>query len=453
MEVLVKMKITIIVLVVLIPLFSFSQEDIHTLENIVLTEAIEEISKNYKVDFSYNPEILPTNKIASIQIGGKSLEIVLNQLLNPYRLKYKIENNTVIIYAEQRKVTKTYRFIKGRVIDKNTKEPIPGVNVFISNTFNGASTDVNGEFHFQALVEDNFELVASHISYHPYIFYLKSISNLNKIEIELKENVSELNEVVINFSNKEWEDQLKIFKREFIGTTRNSAKCEILNPEVINFDFDEEKNILTASANELIIVENESLGYKVSHLLVLFEYKNDQVKYVTKPKYDYLEHKNRIQERRWEKRRDEAYKGSLDHFINSLVNKNLKKDGFEISLVNSLEPDRLRLPLWKKTLLDDRDSIKLLEFDQYLEVRYKELEESSYRNYIDKEFRHLVKSSYQRETTNTRPQTSILEINSPKGYAVIKDGKLDDPTSLIQHGYWGWKRTADILPLNYEPND
>ncbi|MEQ8927096.1 MAG: carboxypeptidase-like regulatory domain-containing protein [Fulvivirga sp.] len=449
------MRILIIILIGILPLCVSAQNEsnIRTLENVTLTAAIKEISKSYQVDFSYNPKILPQTNISSIQIGGKPIEVVLNQLLNPRQLKFKIENNTVLIYASEVKTAKSYRFIKGTVVDKNTKEPIPGVNVFISNTFNGASTDINGKFAFQALVEDNFELVASHVSYHPYLIYLKSISNLNKIEIELKENVSELNEVVVTFSNKEWEEQLKIFTKEFIGTTRNAAKCKILNPEVINFDFDEETNSLTASANELIVVENESLGYQVSHLLVLFEYKNDQVKYVTKPKYDYLEHKNRIQERRWERKRDEAYKGSLDHFIHSLANNKLKEDGFEISLVNTLEPDRLRLPLRKRKLIVDYDSIKILEFDNYLEVRYKEWEESSYRNHIDREFRHIVKSSYQRENAITRPQTSILEINSRLGYVVIKDNKVLDPTSLIQHGYWGWKRSADILPLNYEPND
>ena len=41
---------------------------------------------------------------------------------------------------------------------------------------------------------------------------------------------------------------------------------------MLNFNFDKEKKILKASADEFLIVENKALGYQLKYLLTDFEY-------------------------------------------------------------------------------------------------------------------------------------------------------------------------------------
>jgi hypothetical protein len=41
--------------------------------------------------------------------------------------------------------------------------------------------------------------------------------------------------------NYEW------FKQRFLGTSERSAACKILNPEILDLDYDEKTNTLTAS--------------------------------------------------------------------------------------------------------------------------------------------------------------------------------------------------------------
>ena len=56
--------------------------------------------------------------------------------------------------------------IKGIVIDKNTKEPLIGVNVIINNT-NGTTTDINGNFNLIASQDDN-KITFKYIGYKTY---------------------------------------------------------------------------------------------------------------------------------------------------------------------------------------------------------------------------------------------------------------------------------------------
>ncbi len=55
--------------------------------------------------------------------------------------------------------------IKGKVIDKKTKEPLPGVNVIVEHTTVGAATDKNGEYIISNVSPGQLHLVASVMGY------------------------------------------------------------------------------------------------------------------------------------------------------------------------------------------------------------------------------------------------------------------------------------------------
>lgn len=84
--------------------------------------------------------------------------------------------------------------IAGRVTDKS-EEPLLGVNVYLKDTYDGATTDINGNFSFTTYEEDSLVLVASFIGFHEVNL---SLADNNKLlEISMREKVSELNAVVI----------------------------------------------------------------------------------------------------------------------------------------------------------------------------------------------------------------------------------------------------------------
>ncbi|MBN1541518.1 TonB-dependent receptor [candidate division KSB1 bacterium] len=59
----------------------------------------------------------------------------------------------------------TRTVLKGRVTDKETGEPLPGVNVIVAGTYKGAATDENGEFLISGLAPGDYDIKASMIGY------------------------------------------------------------------------------------------------------------------------------------------------------------------------------------------------------------------------------------------------------------------------------------------------
>ena len=55
--------------------------------------------------------------------------------------------------------------ITGRVIDKDTGEPLPGVNVIMEGTMLGAATDINGMFIILNIPVGTYTLKSSYIGY------------------------------------------------------------------------------------------------------------------------------------------------------------------------------------------------------------------------------------------------------------------------------------------------
>jgi hypothetical protein len=64
--------------------------------------------------------------------------------------------------------------------------------------------------------------------------------------------VYEFSEVVINAKShvRERKMNLRVFKDEFLGTTSNAMKCDIMNENEITFNYDSDRDTLKAFASK-----------------------------------------------------------------------------------------------------------------------------------------------------------------------------------------------------------
>ncbi|MCH7397919.1 TonB-dependent receptor [Belliella sp. DSM 107340] len=88
--------------------------------------------------------------------------------------------------------------IAGKVIDKNTREPLPGVSVFIPELNRGVVTEMDGTFSLGALPERNITVQFSFIGYATQIEVIKLSASNNSLVIELEETISNIDEVVVS---------------------------------------------------------------------------------------------------------------------------------------------------------------------------------------------------------------------------------------------------------------
>ncbi|WMN07201.1 SusC/RagA family TonB-linked outer membrane protein [Marivirga arenosa] len=86
------------------------------------------------------------------------------------------------------------KIVSGSVFDQNTKEPIPGVNIYLKNSNQGTTSSLDGSFSL-AIKNDIKTIVFSFIGYEQKEI---NINDYNKdLTIYLKENALELSEVVV----------------------------------------------------------------------------------------------------------------------------------------------------------------------------------------------------------------------------------------------------------------
>ncbi|MEP1033065.1 TonB-dependent receptor [Ekhidna sp.] len=112
--------------------------------------------------------------------------------------------------------------ISGTITEKSG-DPLLGVNVYLKGTYDGATTDIEGSFSFSTSETDSLVLIASFIGFHEAVLPLESISQ--KLKIELKEEVSVLNAVVITAGsfNASDENKREVMKPLDIVTTAGAT--------------------------------------------------------------------------------------------------------------------------------------------------------------------------------------------------------------------------------------
>ncbi|AMR33879.1 hypothetical protein A0256_21760 [Mucilaginibacter sp. PAMC 26640] len=174
---------------------------------------------------------------------------------------------TALALSSQLVAAQSVYNISGTVKDEKNKE-LPSVTVFLSGRTNITASNEKGVFTFYNLPPGSYLLVARSVGYKTYAKEITVTAADVKINVKLKQQLNTLHEVVVNGFLQKYFDK---FSRYFLGTTPNSEKCTILNRDALHFYFDKETQTLSVSADELLQIQNDALGYKISYSLESFE--------------------------------------------------------------------------------------------------------------------------------------------------------------------------------------
>ena len=140
------------------------------------------------------------------EIGGLNLnfretdiKVVLDKCLQGTNLSYRLMNNHTIVIQRGVVVDTTKQKAPQKMsvsgVVKDVKgEALPGVTIRIKNTQLGFVTDIDGKFKFDFPKQDTVILIFSFVGYKTQEFQVK---NDKPITIVLKEDVTEMDEVVV----------------------------------------------------------------------------------------------------------------------------------------------------------------------------------------------------------------------------------------------------------------
>ncbi|HET7119172.1 MAG TPA: carboxypeptidase-like regulatory domain-containing protein [Hanamia sp.] len=342
----------------------------------------------------------------------------------------------------------SYYVVKGKVIDKNTRQPLQGASVFAQNTTIGEASDSAGNFSI-GLPDGGYSLVVTYTGYETETMRINRTTSQNdSLVVELSPEVKSLEAVTIAISNEVkdgWAKYGSFFTDNFIGQSKFSKQCVIKNPEVLHFYFSKKRDRLKVLAKEPLIVDNFALGYSLKFAIDSFtNYYNTKTNlFIGYPLFVEMQGDS-AQQRTWEENRAIAYKGSMLQLMRSIYARTLTEDGFELQFVvkNNGEDFPIHLEnLYGALNYKMDDSTKTVEFhpnQSEVAVFYKKA--GPEKIYLDMD-------------TTAKKGFQLSSIFFPKGesFFIEPNGYFYDQEDIISNGYLGFKKMGDMLPYDYEP--
>jgi len=252
--------------------------------------------------------------------------------------------------------------ITGQLFDSNTKKALEYATVYINGTTAGTTTDQNGFFTLKN-VAIPCQLIASHVSYETKA--LQILTKDKKLSIYLEPKNILIQNVSVKSKNRRAKN-LKLFKDNFLGTDKWGEKAILLNEEALHFSWQYQEDIingvtftvkpesittkekginltsikrpfrLKVTASEPLKIDLPLLGYKLHVDLVDFSLddpyslKGSISSFLGYYYFNTITPKNKSEQQKINKNRLLAYYNSAQHFLKSVYDKDIHKNGYRI---------------------------------------------------------------------------------------------------------------------------
>jgi hypothetical protein len=378
--------------------------------------------------------------------------------------------------------------LKGVVVDEEKNRPISNASVFLNTTTFGTVTNSQGSFEL-LIPNGKYELIVSSIGYDTYNETINTDKAPDFVTIRLKVKTQVMEAVVVEPYEKDgWNKWGKFFLENFIGTSANARNCKIKNIGAIHFRNSKKKNELSAIADEPLIVENKALGYTLQYQLESFVY-NFKSRYLIYTGYPFFQPMkgNAGRQKRWERRRSEAYFGSMMHFMRAVYRDKIAEENFEVrslQKIPNIEKQRVKTAYSSNQhrVTTSEGTIALTTINKDTASYYDQvLAQEDYRDVIGKNlvvgdsiaygidsttvglyFKDYLLVIYKNKVapleyrqlypkSSTAMMSQIVLINQ-KPVAIEVNGSYFNPVDLMSTGYWAWsEKIATMLPFDYVP--
>jgi|GEM_PF-748701 len=301
--------------------------------------------------------------------------------------------------------------LNGRVYRQDTDSAIVNASVYYSGSTTGTVTNSKGEFILQAK-SGQVPLVISCVGYQTA--EVKNYHPGQDIKVFLKPKQFELQGVTVTSDGMSREEKVRIFTREFIGTSKYAKSCTITNIDDVDLFYDRKNKTLTAESSKPIIINNQLLGYHITYYLDHFKRTPTNIAFAGN--YIFKDVATADDQKKINNNRGDAYEGSRMQFIRALWHRSIKSSGFKIYRSNYTR-------LTEDSIIA-RDSAR----EQYL--------------YLAK--RVIVE---QRFNGGMLTYTSLIPVT--KFSYIDKDGFYG--AGIRWAGRLGYQRIGDLLPFEYQP--
>ncbi|QHS55668.1 carboxypeptidase-like regulatory domain-containing protein [Mucilaginibacter sp. 14171R-50] len=335
--------------------------------------------------------------------------------------------------------------ISGRVINATDGKPVPDASVFLNNETIGTKSAGDGTFILSNLNTGQHDLTVSVIGYEVYHQTLMVKTDLVLPDIKLLPKTTMLGEVKIELDPRR-EKKLKEFTQQFLGSSGYARQCEIVNPDVLTLKYNRDGNVLTGSSDDFLEINNNALGYKLKYLITRFVVDRNENKLIYEGAVLFEElDGNDNQVKQWKSNRMKVYYGSPTHFLREILADRVDS-GYSVEtkkiissyvtvkgFTGNKSTSRTALQPADYVHRTDTAGIFALGYNTPLEVYYKPRKARG-------------------KAANTHPQYATIGFIDPYLY-FDGNGTILNPMGVVFNYAWGNSRVAQLLPIDYWPNE
>ena len=112
-----------------------------------LVDILEEIENQTEYFFLYNEDFVDVQQLITLQVKGKKIEQILEELFRSREINYTIHDRQIVLSSnsKQTQTQQTVKTVKGKISD-SSGQVLPGVSIVIKGTTIGTITDFDGNF-------------------------------------------------------------------------------------------------------------------------------------------------------------------------------------------------------------------------------------------------------------------------------------------------------------------
>jgi hypothetical protein len=324
--------------------------------------------------------------------------------------------------------------IKGKITNSNLQQ-IAGASVYLDGTTIGTISDSEGLFEITSNNKYNTLLIVKYLGYED--IYVSNPYEKEFYTFVLVPKINEIETVVIVKDGFTRKQKLQLFREQFLGITKYGKACKILNEDAIDFNYDLETFIFTATCPEPIRVENPLLGYFIDFDLqdfyVKFNFKTInsvnaiQSLFLGTVKYTETKIDDKII-----KNRNDVYFGSAVDFFKGIID-------------NSWSEKKFILYLGKFPVLAN-DYFKVLKKEDLYEVTVTSTNKVSF------SIGGIKKTNFYADFNLLyRKKRQSKVIFKTETFFVDSFGNNSHKDQIIFGGDIGRQKAGNTLPLDFEP--
>ncbi len=355
---------------------------------------------------------------------------------------------------------------------------IPGVNVYLDGTKISTTSTNDGSFQLDVQGQKSGNLIFQKDNYETSIFPLnQAIGKSVKVIINPIKEIEEV--VIVPYTEQAYKDFINYFLDKFLGFDREGVT--IKNQRTLKFSYDKKNQFLKVKAPQILIIENKKLGYNIQYNLINFEadFKGKTNSYLGTSFFKETSSKKTMILNRMN-----AYKGSLMHFLRSLYNNDLEKEGFIVNHTKRIKNPSYPTEAELRKLQDHFEIVKAQKIsnvpwtDELEAISQKKsknpefvmailktkIKESDFTKRNDGRlflnFEDLLMVNYQKyfyeikkgefvKANTFSTQSSIVHPEALE-FEVFPEGNTSEPDLLILEEHFSNQNVSKMLPLDYE---